>query len=182
MALLEFENLPSTNTPISAENLNNNFTYSNPVGGVQAYAGSTAPNGYLLCDGQAVSRTTYADLFNVIGTTYGTGDGSTTFNVPNLKGKVLVGYNSSETEFNTLGKTDGEKKHSLTTAEMPTHNHQLWDAAGGNVTFPAYTSKSNSNTGGSVTTAWGSVTTYAGEGQPHNILQPYLVMNYIIKY
>lgn len=65
----------------------------------------SAPTGYLLCDGTAVSRTTYAGLYAVIGTTYGTGDGTTTFNLPNMKGKVPVGYDTSQTEFNTIGKT-----------------------------------------------------------------------------
>lgn len=178
MALIEFENLPSTNTPISAENLNNNFSYSNPVGGVQAYAGSTAPNGYLLCDGQAVSRTTYADLFDVIGTTYGTGDGSTTFNVPNLKGKVLVGYNSSETEFNTLGKTGGEKKHTLTTDEIPSHSHMMKGNSNpdSGSTAPAMLYKYTNDTLYNITSQ------NTGGGKAHNILQPYITLNYIIKY
>lgn len=69
----------------------------NPVGVVQAYAGSTTPDGWLLCDGSAVSRTTYADLFTVIGTTYGTGDGSTTFNLPDLADKFIEGSSTSGT-------------------------------------------------------------------------------------
>lgn len=69
----------------------------NPVGVVQAFAGSTTPDGWLLCDGSAVSRTTYADLFAVIGTTYGTGDGSTTFNLPNLVDKFVEGSATSGT-------------------------------------------------------------------------------------
>ena len=62
-----------------------------PIGCVQAYAGNTLPNGWLLCDGSAVSRTTYAKLFSVIGTTYGSGNGSTTFNLPNLVDKFVEG-------------------------------------------------------------------------------------------
>ena len=88
-----------------------------PVGSIQAYGGTTAPWGWLLCQGQAVNRATYAELFGVIGTSFGVGDGSTTFNVPDLRGKTLVGYNSSESEFNTLGKTGGEKTHKLTITE-----------------------------------------------------------------
>ena len=87
------------------------------------YGGSTAPTGYLLCDGSAVSRTTYADLYTAIGTTYGVGDGSTTFNVPNVKGKVPVGRDNGDTSFDTLGETGGEKTHTLTIAEMPSHTH-----------------------------------------------------------
>ena len=66
---------------------------------------ASAPTGYLLCDGTAVSRTTYAGLYAVIGTTYGIGDGTTTFNLPNMKGRVPVGYDITQTEFNTIGKT-----------------------------------------------------------------------------
>jgi microcystin-dependent protein len=64
-------------------------------GMVFPYAAATAPTGFLLCDGAAVSRTTYADLFTLIGTTYGAGDGATTFNVPNLRGRVIVGYSAT---------------------------------------------------------------------------------------
>ena len=66
MALINFEDLPSTATPLNANNLNNNFNYCVPTGGIVEYAGTTAPNGWLLCDGSAISRTTYADLFEVI--------------------------------------------------------------------------------------------------------------------
>lgn len=69
----------------------------NPVGVVQAFAGSTTPDGWLLCDGSAVSRTTYAALFEAIGTTYGSGDGSTTFNLPNLTDKFIQGNSTSGT-------------------------------------------------------------------------------------
>lgn len=70
----------------------------NPAGVIQAFAGSTTPDGWLLCDGSAVSRTTYADLFAAIGTTYGEGDGSTTFNVPDLTDKFIEGSETSGTE------------------------------------------------------------------------------------
>ena len=62
-----------------------------PAGMLFPFAGASAPTGYLLCHGQAVSRTTYADLFTAIGTTYGTGDGSSTFNLPDLRGRVIAG-------------------------------------------------------------------------------------------
>lgn len=75
------------------------YIYNNmiPVGIVQAFAGSTTPQGWLLCNGSAVSRTDYADLFAVIGTTYGAGDGSTTFNLPNLIDKFVEGSATSGT-------------------------------------------------------------------------------------
>ena len=147
-----------------------------PVGCINLYAGSTAPTGWLICDGSAVSRTTYANLFSVIGTTYGAGDGSTTFNVPNLKGKVPVGLDLNDTDFDTLGETGGEKTHTLIPDEMPSHSHGLLG---------------NSGTGGKAETVpYGSATSgttmyaiqNAGGGQSHNNLQPYIVMNYIISY
>lgn len=85
------------------------------------FAGSVAPQGYLLCDGSAVSRSTYADLFNLIDTTYGDGDGETTFNLPNLSGKVILGSFESY----PLGTTGGEETHVLTSGEIPSHNHEV---------------------------------------------------------
>ena len=85
-----------------------------PAGNVSATARASAPDGWLLCDGQAVSRTTYEVLFTAISTTYGAGNGSTTFNVPNLKGRMPVGVDAGQTEFDTLGETGGEKTHSHT--------------------------------------------------------------------
>jgi len=94
-----------------------------PPGVISQYAGATAPTGYLLCQGQAVNRTTYAALFAVIGTTYGAGDGSTTFNLPDLRQRVPVGKHSSGT-FATLGATGGAETHTITTAQMPSHTHE----------------------------------------------------------
>ncbi len=84
---------------------------------------NTPPIGYLVCDGTAVSRTTYASLFSVISTAYGIGNGTTTFNLPNIKGNVVVGRDSGQTEFDVLGETGGAKTHSLSVAEMPAHTH-----------------------------------------------------------
>jgi microcystin-dependent protein len=94
-----------------------------PSGSVSLYAGATAPTGWLLCDGSAVSRTTYAELYAVVGDQYGSGDGSTTFNVPNLKGKVPVGLDTGDGDFATLAQTGGAKTHTLTESEIPSHNH-----------------------------------------------------------
>jgi microcystin-dependent protein len=107
-----------------------------PVGSVTAYAGSTAPSGWLLCFGQAVDRTAYAQLFGVISTTYGTGDGSSTFNLPDLRGRVPAGKDdmggsaasrlTSTTITSgaaTLGNSGGAQTHTMTTSEMPSHTH-----------------------------------------------------------
>lgn len=74
-----------------------NVPVLNPAGTVIAFAGNSAPTGYLICNGAAVSRTTYAKLFAIIGTTYGTGDGSTTFNLPNLTNKFIMGSGTAGT-------------------------------------------------------------------------------------
>lgn len=141
-----------------------------PAGLINVYAGTTAPTGWLICDGSEISRTTYSDLFDVIGTIYGNGDGSTTFNLPNLKGKIPVGLDSSDTSFNTAGKTGGEKTHKLTVNELPTYN--LYDAYKSGATG----SYANLATGG------GKGYTVSSGDQAHNNLQPYIVMNYIISY
>lgn len=109
------------------------FTYptiDTPTGVISAFAGLAAPFGYLLCDGSAVSRTAYSALFAVIGTTYGVGNGSTTFNVPNLKGKVAFGVDAAQTEFDTIAKTGGAKTHqhaSGTSGNGGTHYHTTAD-------------------------------------------------------
>lgn len=94
-----------------------------PAGAVTAFAGSAAPAGWLLCDGSAVSRTTYANLFAVTGTTYGAGDGSTTFNLPDLRGRVVAAVDGGAgriTSSNTLGAASGTQAHTHTSAA---HTH-----------------------------------------------------------
>ena len=157
-----------------------------PTGTISMFAGSTAPTGYLICDGSAVSRTTYAGLFGVIGTAYGTGDGSTTFNLPNLKGRVAVGKNAGDTSFDTLGETGGEKTHKLTTTEMPSHRHHLRrDGAGVYMGIAGGPGSGNALSGNFGTTSiWPDsiqAESVGGSGA-HNNLQPYIVLNYIIKY
>jgi microcystin-dependent protein len=93
-----------------------------PVGAVFAYAAATAPTGYLLCDGALVSRVTYATLFAAIGTTYGSGDGSTTFNVPDLRDWFIRGKGASRTIGSTQGSALGIHTHGLSD---PGHNHAI---------------------------------------------------------
>lgn len=98
-----------------------------PAGTVVAWAGTDTnpPTGWLFCDGTDKNRTTYSDLFDAVGTQYGTGDGSTTFGLPNLTGRVPIGYDSADTDFNTLGNEGGVKEVSLSQANLPTHTHPL---------------------------------------------------------
>lgn len=107
-----------------------------PIGSIIDYAGASAPTGYLLCDGSAVSRSTYAALFAIISTTFGTGDGSTTFNVPDLRGRACIGKDNmggsaaSRTtgttmvpDGQTVGAAGGAQTHTLSSGEMPSHTH-----------------------------------------------------------
>lgn len=96
-----------------------------PSGSIMQFAGASVPAGWLLCDGTAVSRTTYSSLFTAIGTAYGAGNGSTTFNVPNLKARVPVGRDSSVTIFNTLNNQGGATTRSIAVSNLPAHNHGL---------------------------------------------------------
>lgn len=160
-----------------------------PTGSVVSYGGSSAPSGWLLCDGIAVSRTTYADLFALLDATFGPGDGSTTFNLPDLRGRVPVGVGqqSGGTNF-TLALTGGEEQHTLVTAETPSHTHTdtghvhstgnsillgtvtppPLDALGPNP-LPAFTGSASAN-----------LTNSGGDGA-HNNLQPYQALTAIIK-
>ena len=90
-----------------------------PAGIIEPFAGTTVPAGYLLCDGSAVSRSDYATLFEVIGTTFGSGDGETTFNLPELSGRVPLGVSMSH----ALGSTGGSETVTLTESELPAHVH-----------------------------------------------------------
>lgn len=94
-----------------------------PTGSIIPYAAATAPTGYALCDGSAISRTTYATLFGIIATTYGVGDGSTTFNVPDLRGRIIAGYAASggHADVSALGNHDG----AALAHRRPKHTHSI---------------------------------------------------------
>jgi len=92
-------------------------------GMLMMFAGGILPTNWLKCDGTAISRTTYAALFAVVGTSYGTGNGSTTFNVPNLSVRMPVGPGAAP--YNVLGAVGGEERHLLNLAEIPTHSHDI---------------------------------------------------------
>lgn len=126
-----------------------------PIGVIHEYAGESAPAGYLLCDGQAVSRDEYANLYAVIGERYGAGDGANTFHLPDLRGRVAVGCRMDDTDFDTLGKQGGSKTHTLTSDEMPSHTHvqdaHKHSAAGSSNEAGAHTHGASSNSTGAHT-------------------------------
>ena len=163
-----------------AHTLSKNNDYRNMPGVIQIWPGNTPPAGWLLCNGQAVSRTTYANLFSVLGTAYGQGNGSTTFNVPDLTGRVPVGSNSTY----PLASKGGEAAHALTSAENGPHTHDrlLW-VDGQPVTLTgsesgAYRVSVTYDKGGPNMVS----TSESGQGQAHNNMQPYIAQHYIIKY
>jgi microcystin-dependent protein len=149
-----------------------------PPGALMPFAGATAPSGFLLCDGSAVSRSDYSRLFAAIGTTFGSGNGTSTFNLPDLRGRVPVGVDGAAgrmSDNDALGQSGGQERVTLTTQQIPAHTHTYQrgkaDApagAGGGGAFADWSQES-------------AVTGSAGGGQPHENRQPYLVVNYIIK-
>lgn len=175
-----------------------------PAGSVIAYAGLTAPTGWLLCQGQAVSRTTYATLFGVIGSYYGAGNGSTTFNVPDLRGRVVAGKDdmggvaanrltgtSGGVDGSALGAYGGSETHTLTVSQMPLHGHPWYSS------FTTQTTFQSKSTGGFPHTTNSATVRNAYTGTPsatqgqqiggsggdaaHNNVQPTMIMSYIIK-
>lgn len=166
-----------------------------PVGALFMWGAATAPDFYLLCDGAAVSRTTYAALFATIGTTYGVGDGSTTFNLPNLKGRVPVGLDAAQAEFDTLAETGGAKTLPAHTHSISSDgSHQHGPSGGTNFALDIVTSAIYASGGIGALSSWaasmltasagahthGGATGSTGTGS-HGVLQPYLVLNYIVR-
>lgn len=153
-----------------------------PAGTIQMFGGATAPSGWLICDGLPISRTTYSRLYGIIGTRFGTGDGSTTFNLPNFAGRMPVGLYSADTTLDTLGKTGGEGTHVLTTSEMPSHTHNIIED-GGRLVGKYGGADSGSN--GYQYQGSGRSTTFTadaqGGGAAHNNMPPYTVVYFIIK-
>lgn len=161
-----------------------------PPGIMLPYAGPTAPTGWLLCYGQAVSRTTYAALFLALGTTHGAGDGSTTFGLPDMRGRVPVGRDTmggtaagrmttagSGVDGATLGAVGGAETHTLTTPQIPSHTHGMSQAMPAITNGAGAVSRASSNTADKLS----GTSDATGGGGAHNNTQPSLVANYIIK-
>lgn len=166
-----------------------------PVGSVVMFAGVAAPTDWVICNGAALSRVDYPALFEAISTRWGAGDGSTTFNIP-PGGIMPVAWKSADADFGTVGATGGEKRVSLSVANMPAHNH---GGATGSTVVPSEFSLniSTTNTAGNSRIARGGSTTVLdnpitksyhthtiaseGSGTSHNNLPPFGVFTFIIK-
>lgn len=187
-----------------------NLIASRLVGEIVDYGGTSAPTGWLLCFGQAVSRSTYSALFAITGTAFGVGDGSTTFNLPDLRGRITVGKDNmggstagritvagGNFDATVLGAVGGAQNHTMLTAEMVQHNHGGTSGAGGNHTHTALgggsfvdNSGSSSISGGGAGLGFAATTSSSGththtisnEGSTtaFTILNPVQVVNKII--
>lgn len=151
-------------------------TLAIPSGVLWPFAMSSLPAGWLACDGTAVSRTTYAALFAAIGTIWGSGNGTTTFNIPNFAGRTLVGIGTGTAVDATawsLAQNKGAETHSLTAAENGEHDHGGVPTAAGDTdrgTLASTFSLDNS-----------ANTDTSGSGDPHNNLQPSVGVVWAIK-
>ena len=147
---------------------------SPPTGSIVGYGAAAAPTGWLLCDGSVVSRTTYAALYAVIGTTWGVGDGSTTFNVPDSKGRFPIGYGTGAgLTARALGAKGGEESHTITITELPSHSHDIPILTGSH----ADGSEACIEVGAQGLTP----TAVAGGATAMAMLPPFWCQNYIIK-
>ena len=141
-----------------------------PIGAITLWSGTTTPQNWLLCDGREVSRETYSELFAAIGTMWGAGDGSTSFNLPNYTDKFPIGAGGDV----DLAETGGEKEHTLTVDEMPPHKHNIKSSSNPG-TESCYTRENSMG-------VWESnKVEETGGGQPHNNMPPYAGSYYIIK-
>lgn len=147
-----------------------------PAGIIAPYGGTVVPSGWLFCDGAAISRSLYAPLFAVIGTGYGAGDGETSFNLPDLRGRSPLGIGQGDglTE-RSLGETGGEEMHTLTQQELARHRHNL-NQFGETATSNCTSAATRHSDVGLI-----RQTTFSGGDEPHNNMPPYLVTHFIIK-
>ena len=151
-----------------------------PSGILIPFAGTTVPDGWLLCDGSDISRDLYSNLFAVINTGFGEGDGSTTFNLPDLRGRMPLGLDNmggasantvDNVQADALNGKAGTENHALSTEEMPTHtiySNANMSGVGTNAGNYSYVNSIN--------------TTTIGSGSAHNNMPPYIALNYIIKF
>jgi microcystin-dependent protein len=157
------------------------------VGEVRDYTGSSEPVGWLFCDGRAISRDTFEDLFDVIGTSFGVGNGTTTFNIPDLRGQVTAGLDDmgtatgaadrvTDSEADSIGGSLGEEDHTLIADEIPEHTHvyQRRNSTGG--------TDNGFDSSGTISNLTNVNTSAVGSDDPHNNMQPTVFLNKIIRH
>lgn len=174
-----------------------------PIGSMAMWPLNTNPSdtNWLICDGKAISRTTYATLFALVGTTWGAGDGSTTFNLPDFRGRVPLGGNNASLPnaknasyaTRNLAATGGEESHVLITAELPVHTHTLTDPghfhASNSGSFVTSTAGADAGTTGTnyrteantASATTGITIANTGSDAAHENMPPFLVANFIMK-
>lgn len=168
--------------------------YAGLTGTILPTVATSAPTGWLLCDGSAVSRTTYANLYTLVGTTFGAGDGSTTFNVPDLRGRTVIGVGTGAgLTARTRGQTGGAEVHQLGVTEIPAHGHDIYagtDNTSGN-SVAAANAGARGFAGSNSVSGLTTITNFPGSGQQavrnaggngsHNNMQPFMALSYIIR-
>ncbi|GAB3826455.1 phage tail protein [Hymenobacter jeollabukensis] len=177
---------PSLTPRRSFLNVNANLPY---VGEIAIFAGSFAPNGWFFCDGRLLPISEYETLFQLIGTTYG-GDGESTFALPNLNGRAPMHFVSGPGLGNRqLAEIGGQEEVTLTTQQMPSHNHTLAaSTAPGTTASPSGAVPADGGNGsaqytqdtGNLVQQPAQNLPVVGGSQPHQNMQPFLVVNYII--
>ncbi len=154
-----------------------------PIGAVIPWPGSEFPAGWTACDGRQLSRADHSELFTLLGITYGSGDGVTTFNLPDLRGRVVIGMDNiggsvaniiTGSWARQLGGKFGEEDHRLSIAEMPSHSHGYYET-------PWQGSRYDGHSSPVMTGQVASSTSPSGGGLAHNNIQPSMAMNWIIK-
>lgn len=153
--------------------------YHSKIGQIEIFSGATPPSKWKICDGSVIDRTIFADLFGVLGTVFGGGDGETTFAIPDFQGRSPVGAGESEATghtAHTLGQYAGEETHVLSVAELASHDHLYSDY---------WTVSRNSKdvtcvSWDTAATNYNKRTVSAGSNSPHNTMQPYTGVNFII--
>jgi microcystin-dependent protein len=159
------------------------------VGEIRMFGGNFAPAGWMTCDGQLLAISQFETLFNLIGTTYG-GDGQETFALPNLAARVPVHQGTALGNNFIIGQIGGTSQVTLTTAQMPSHNHPLNATSSGQqqapsgTSLPADATPTNSEVygppGTGATQLIGNTITTTGSSLPHDNMQPYLAITFII--